>query len=71
MSSSSVVVLRTNPNKAKTAFHLDIAKVTGMLSDSPVQASDVVFLQKSALGAVPYSFHALFQRFGTDVFLFF
>jgi protein involved in polysaccharide export with SLBB domain len=68
MFSSSVVVLRTNPNKTKTAFHLDLAKVkAGTQADIPVQASDVVFVQRSVLGAVPYSLYAVFQKFGTGL----
>jgi len=70
MFSSTVVVLRTNPDKTKTAFRLDLSKVkSGTQADIPVQASDVVFVQKSVLGAVPYTFYAVFQKFGTGVML--
>jgi polysaccharide export outer membrane protein len=70
MFSSSAVVLRTNPNKTKTAFHLDLSKVrSGSQADIPVQASDVVFVQKSVVGAVPYTFYEVFQRFGTGMFV--
>jgi polysaccharide export outer membrane protein len=70
MFSSSAVVLRTNPDKTKTAFHLDLSKVrSGAQADIPVQASDVVFVQKSVVGAVPYTFYEVFQRFGTGMFM--
>jgi protein involved in polysaccharide export with SLBB domain len=70
MFSSTVVVLRTNPDKTKTAFHLDLSKVkSGAQADIPIQASDVVFVQQSVIGAVPYGLYALFQRFGTGIML--
>lgn len=66
--SSTAEVLRTNADRTKNAFHLDLSKVkSGEEADVPLQASDVVFVQKSALGAVPYAFYELFQRFGTGV----
>src|SRR5262249_54100579 len=58
MFSSTAVVLRTNPDKTKAAFQLDLSKVrAGSQADVPIQASDVVFVQKSAIGAVPYTFY--------------
>ena len=68
MFSSTVVLLRTNPDKTKTAYHLDFSRVkSGAEPDVPVQAGDVVFVQRSVVGAVPYSLYTLFQKFGTGV----
>ena len=68
MFSSTAEVLRTNPNSVKTAFSLDLSKVkSGEQPDVLLQASDIVFVQKSVLGAVPYSFYEMFQKFGTGL----
>jgi polysaccharide biosynthesis/export protein len=68
MFSSTAEVLRTNPNSVKTAFSLDLSKVkSGEQPDVLLQASDIVLVQKSVLGAVPYSFYELFQKFGTGL----
>jgi polysaccharide biosynthesis/export protein len=70
MFSSNVAVFRTNPDKTKTAFYLDLSKVkSGAQADIPVQASDVVYVQRSVLGALPYTFYAVFQRFGTGMYV--
>ena len=68
MFSSTAEVLRTDPNSVKTAFSLDLSKVkSGEQPDVLLQASDIVLVQKSVLGAVPYSFYELFQKFGTGL----
>jgi protein involved in polysaccharide export with SLBB domain len=70
MFSSSAVLLRTNPDKTKTAFHLDLSKVrSGSQADIPIEASDVVVVQKSVIGAMPYTLYEVFQRFGTGMFI--
>lgn len=68
MFSSTAEVLRTDPDSVKTAFYLDLSKVkSGEQPDVLLQASDIVFVRKSVLGAVPYSFYEMFQKFGTGL----
>jgi protein involved in polysaccharide export with SLBB domain len=60
--SSNVEVLRTNPEGKRTAIPVDLAAVkSGKQPDPTVEAGDVVMVEGSVLGALPYAFHSLFN----------
>ncbi len=60
--SSNVEVLRSNPQGRRTAVPVDLAAVkSGRQPDPPVEAGDVVMVEGSVLGALPYAFHSLFN----------
>jgi hypothetical protein len=47
---------------------VDLSKVEkGQQPDVPVQGGDVVIVEKSAVGAVPYLTYTLFQKLGTGL----
>ncbi len=63
-------VLRTNPHGSRSSIPIDLAKVkAGEEPDVPVQAGDVVFVKRSATGAIPYAFYEIFTKFGAGVFM--
>jgi protein involved in polysaccharide export with SLBB domain len=60
--SSNVEVLRTNPEGKRTVIPVDLAAVkSGRQQDPTVEAGDVVMVEGSVLGALPYAFHSLFN----------
>jgi protein involved in polysaccharide export with SLBB domain len=66
--SYSAEVLRTDRNGQRLSIPVDISKVQkGEEVDVPVQSGDVVMVDKSAAGAVPYAFYVLFQKVGTGL----
>lgn len=68
--SSSALVLRTDRSGRKSAIPVDLSKVkSGTASDVPVQAGDVVLVQRSMVGAVPYAMYELFTKFGTGMYM--
>jgi protein involved in polysaccharide export with SLBB domain len=68
--SSSAEILRTASNGQRLSVALDIAKVQkGQEADVPVQSGDVVMVDRSTVGAVPYAFYVLFNKFGTGMML--
>jgi polysaccharide biosynthesis/export protein len=68
--SSSALVLRTDRSGRKAAIPVDLSKVkSGTASDVPVQAGDVVLVQRSMVGAVPYAMYELFTKFGTGMYM--
>lgn len=68
--SSSALVLRTDRDGRKSALPVDLSKVkSGSESDVPVQAGDVVLVQRSVTGAVPYAMYELFTKFGTGMYM--
>ena len=68
--SSNAVVLRDSPGGHKISLPVDLSKVeSGQSRDVQVQSGDVVIVQRSALGAVPYSLYFLLTRFGTGLAL--
>jgi protein involved in polysaccharide export with SLBB domain len=68
--SSSAVVLRTGQNGDQTQLPIDLAKIkAGEEADVPVQSGDVVVVNRSAIGAVPYLVYSLFNKFGTGAYL--
>lgn len=68
--SQTAEVLRTNPDGSRRSLVADLAKVkSGEEADIPVQAGDVVFVRRSAIGAIPYAFYEIFTKFGTGMYL--
>jgi len=60
--SSNVEVLRSNPQGRRTAIPVNLAAVkSGRQPDPTVEAGDVVMVEASVLGALPYAFHSLFN----------
>ena len=68
MFSWTAELLRTGSEgrQSTTQFSLS-ALADGKGSDVPVQSGDVIVVEKSALGAVPYTLFELFQHFGTGL----
>ena len=70
MFSSSGQVLRTSQDGERSSFPFSISAIRkGEQSDVPVQSGDVVMVDRSAIGAVPYGAYALFSKFGTGMFM--
>jgi polysaccharide biosynthesis/export protein len=68
--SSSAEVLRTGAKGGKTALQVNLARVERREeSDLPVRSGDVVIVNRSVTGAVPYLLYELFTRFGTGMYL--
>ena len=60
--SSNVEVLRANPEGKRTAISVNLSAVkSGRQPDPTVEAGDVVMVEGSVLGALPYAFHSLFN----------
>jgi len=63
--SSSATLLREKPGGGKQAIALDLSNMkTGEQPDLPVEGGDVVVVERSALGAIPYSVYFLAQHLG-------
>jgi protein involved in polysaccharide export with SLBB domain len=61
-------LLRTDSNGRHTRTAFDLSKLAkGEAADVPVQSGDVIVVERSVVGAVPYTFMELFSRFGTGV----
>src|SRR5712692_704791 len=68
--SSSAEVLRSSAKGGKTALQVNLARVERREeSDLPVRSGDVVFVNRSVTGAVPYLLYELFTKFGTGMYL--
>jgi polysaccharide export outer membrane protein len=68
MFSWTAELLRTDSEGKQTTTQFSLSTLAdGKGSDVPVQSGDVVVVEKSALGAVPYTFFELFQHFGTGL----
>jgi protein involved in polysaccharide export with SLBB domain len=68
MFSSNAKVLRANSDGQLIAIPVDLAKVEkGEQPDEPVQGGDVVIVEKSAVGAVPYLAYELFDKLGASI----
>jgi len=66
--SSSATLLREQGNDRKLELPLDLRRIRrGEDPDVPVQGGDVVVIERSAAGAVPYSLYFLAQRIGVGV----
>lgn len=67
--SSSVLVLRAGPGGRKVQIPVDLSAVEkGKTADVPVVSGDVVIVQRSVVGAIPYGIYNLFNRFGTGLY---
>ncbi len=65
---SSATLLRERGNDRKLEVPLDLTKIKrGEEPDIPVQGGDVVVVERSVAGAVPYSLYFLAQRIGLGV----
>ena len=63
--SSSATLLRENPNGGKQAIALNLSKMkSGKQPDPPVEGGDVIVVERSALGALPYTASFIVQHVG-------
>jgi polysaccharide export outer membrane protein len=63
--SSSATLLRQEPNGGKQALALDLSKIKGgEQSDLPVEGGDVIVVERSVLGALPYAASFIVQHVG-------
>jgi polysaccharide biosynthesis/export protein len=68
MFSSSAKVLRADTDGQLVGIPVDLAKIeAGTEQDVPVQAGDVVIVERSAVGAAPYFVYSIFQKFGSGL----
>jgi protein involved in polysaccharide export with SLBB domain len=68
MFSSSAEVLRTGNSGERLSIPVNIPAVQkGAQSDLSVQSGDVVMVDKSAAGAIPYAAYELFSKFGSGL----
>jgi protein involved in polysaccharide export with SLBB domain len=68
--SQTAEVLRTNATGRRSATVVNLSSVkSGQEVDVPVQAGDVVYVRRSAIGAVPYAAYTLFTKFGTGMYM--
>ena len=66
--SNSVEVLRTDSNGHHIAKQFDLSELgKGRQMDAQVQSGDVVVVEKTAAGAIPYGLYQVFQHFGTGL----
>ena len=66
--SYSAAILRTAPDGERTRIPVDISKVQrGEQPDIPVQSGDVVMVDRSTAGAVPYALYEVFTKFGAGL----
>jgi protein involved in polysaccharide export with SLBB domain len=62
---SSATLLRTQANGTKIDIPLDLSRIkSGSEPDVPVQGGDVVIVERSAVGAVPYTAYLLVSHIG-------
>jgi polysaccharide export outer membrane protein len=63
-------LIRTNETGGKTITQYTLSHLeSGQENDPPVQSGDVVLVEKTLVGAVPYAFYSIFQHFGTGIAL--
>jgi len=69
MFSSDVELLRTaHGERVSTPMNLSQVE-NGQEPDRAVQSGDVIWIKKSALGAIPYGVYEIFTKFGTGMFI--
>ena len=62
--SSRAKILRENASGVRVALQLDLAAIeAGREPDPPVEAGDVVVVERSVMGAAPYAVYSVFARF--------
>jgi protein involved in polysaccharide export with SLBB domain len=65
-----VELIRANAVGGKTITHYTLSRLeSGQEPDPPVQSGDVLLVEKTMVGAVPYAFYSLFEHFGTGIAL--
>jgi protein involved in polysaccharide export with SLBB domain len=63
-----VELIRANPSGGKTITKYTLSRLeSGKETDPPVQSGDVLLVEKSVVGAVPYGLYELFAHFGTGM----
>ena len=68
MFSSSAMVLRASGGGAKIQLPVNLSDVaSGQASDVQVQSGDIVIVERSVVGALPYLVYFLAQHFGTGL----
>jgi polysaccharide export outer membrane protein len=68
MFSRHVEVLRTDQTGSRVVKRLSLSDLeNGAETDIPVKAGDVLLVEKSVVGAVPYGLYEIFQHFGTGM----
>jgi protein involved in polysaccharide export with SLBB domain len=66
--SSEAEILRSNPEGQRQAIRLDLSDAEdGAAPDVPVEAGDVVIVERSVAGAAPYAVYTLLNRFATGL----
>jgi polysaccharide biosynthesis/export protein len=66
--SSSATLIRGEPGGAHREISLNLSKIQhGQEPDVPVRGGDVVVVERSVAGAIPYSLYFLIQRVGLGV----
>jgi protein involved in polysaccharide export with SLBB domain len=64
----TAALLRTDDEGLQTTTEYSLTQLQkGQSADVAVQSGDVVVVERSAVGAVPYTFYELFQHFGTGM----
>jgi protein involved in polysaccharide export with SLBB domain len=63
-------LLRTDQAGGKTITHYSLSQLqSGEAADPLVQSGDIIVVEKTLVGAVPYAFYEVFMHFGTGVAL--
>jgi polysaccharide biosynthesis/export protein len=63
-------LIRTDGLGGKTISHYTLSRLeSGEEHDPPVDSGDVVLVEKTVVGAVPYALYSLFEHFGTGIAL--
>ena len=69
MFSSSAQVLRPMDNGTKREFDLDLSRIqSGQVADLRLQSGDLVIVNRSVTGAVPYLVYEVFNKLGAGVY---
>ena len=64
----TAALLRTDDDGVQTTTEYSLTQLQkGQAADVAVQSGDVVVVERSAVGAVPYTFYEIFQHFGTGM----
>jgi hypothetical protein len=68
--SSSAQILRSGLKGRKEKITIDLSKVrSGEEADVQVQSGDVVYVNRSVVGSVPYGLYQLFNKFATGAYV--
>jgi len=68
--SNKARILRTGDNGEQITIAANLRKIRDREQpDVPVQAGDVVVVDKSVLGAGPYAVYTLFNKFNTGMYM--